>query len=151
MIRLKQCLFFLCLTGLGHAGCKQHPASSLQPKQAVISAGEIGSHLPEFSVKDLQGREISSADLRGKGGLVDFWGPWVSAVQERDARLSEAPQLVRLTRICRHRIQVRYHDGYGGPRPICKENRSALSAGRRPRRLETEVWRNRRFANNNAL
>ena len=76
MIRLKQCLFFLCLTGLGHAGCKQHPASSLQPKQAVISAGEIGSHLPEFSVKDLQGREISSADLRGKVVLVDFWATW---------------------------------------------------------------------------
>jgi thiol-disulfide isomerase/thioredoxin len=46
------------------------------PKQAVIAAGEIGSHLPEFSVKDLQGREISSAGLRGKVVLIDFWATW---------------------------------------------------------------------------
>ena len=47
-----------------------------QPKEAVIAAGEIGSRLPEFSVKDLQGREISSADLRGKVVLIDFWATW---------------------------------------------------------------------------
>jgi thiol-disulfide isomerase/thioredoxin len=72
---LKQSLFFLCLAGLGLAGCNQHPASS-PPIQAVIAAGEIGSHLPEFTVKDLQGREISSADLHGKVILVDFWATW---------------------------------------------------------------------------
>jgi thiol-disulfide isomerase/thioredoxin len=32
--------------------------------------------LPEFSVKDLQGREISSADLSGKVVLIDFWATW---------------------------------------------------------------------------
>jgi thiol-disulfide isomerase/thioredoxin len=42
----------------------------------VIAAGEIGSRLPAFSVKDLQGREISSADLRGKVVLIDFWATW---------------------------------------------------------------------------
>jgi thiol-disulfide isomerase/thioredoxin len=76
MPRVKQCLLFLSLAGLGLAGCNQRPASSLQPKQAVIAAGEIGSQLPEFSVKDLQGHEISSADLRGKVVLVDFWATW---------------------------------------------------------------------------
>jgi thiol-disulfide isomerase/thioredoxin len=73
---LRQCLFFLSLTGLGLAGCNQRPASSPQPIQAVIAAGEIGSHLPEFSLKDLQGREISSADVRGKVVLIDFWATW---------------------------------------------------------------------------
>ena len=73
---LKQCPLFLILAGLGLAGCNQHPASAPQPEQAVIAAGEIGSHLPEFSVKDLQGREISSAGLRGKVVLVDFWATW---------------------------------------------------------------------------
>src|ERR1700693_1785886 len=76
MLRLRQCLFFLSLAGLVLAGCNQHPASSLQPRQPLIAAGEIGSHLPEFSTKDLQGREISSADLRGKVVLVDFWATW---------------------------------------------------------------------------
>jgi thiol-disulfide isomerase/thioredoxin len=73
---LKECLFFLSLAGLGLVGCNQHPASSPHPKRAVIAAGEIGSQLPEFSAKDLQGREISSADLRGKVVLVDFWATW---------------------------------------------------------------------------
>jgi thiol-disulfide isomerase/thioredoxin len=73
---LKQSLFFLCLAGLGLAGCNQHPASSPQPIQAAIAADEIGSHLPEFTVKDLQGREVSSADLLGKVVLIDFWATW---------------------------------------------------------------------------
>jgi len=76
MRRLKQCLLFLSFAGVGLAGCNQHPASSAQLKQPVIAAGEIGSHLPEFSVKDLQGRELSSADLLGKVVLVDFWATW---------------------------------------------------------------------------
>jgi cytochrome c biogenesis protein CcmG/thiol:disulfide interchange protein DsbE len=32
--------------------------------------------MPDFSVKDFQGREISSADLRGKVVLIDFWATW---------------------------------------------------------------------------
>ena len=38
--------------------------------------GEIGSLLPEFSVKDFEGHEISSKRLRGKVVLVDFWATW---------------------------------------------------------------------------
>jgi thiol-disulfide isomerase/thioredoxin len=73
---LKQCRLLLSLAVVSLAGCDQHPARLLQPKQAPIAAGEIGSHLPEFSVQDLQGREIFSADLRGKVVLVDFWATW---------------------------------------------------------------------------
>ncbi|HUC55606.1 MAG TPA: TlpA disulfide reductase family protein [Candidatus Cybelea sp.] len=73
---LKQSLFCLSLAGLILAGCQQHPASPPQPRQAAIPARERGSNLPEFSVKDLQGREISSADFRGKVLLVDFWATW---------------------------------------------------------------------------
>jgi thiol-disulfide isomerase/thioredoxin len=73
---LRQCLFFLILVGVALAGCNQHPAITPQPVQAAIAEGEIGSHLPEFSVKDLQGREVSSVDLRGKVVLIDFWATW---------------------------------------------------------------------------
>src|SRR6266704_2102113 len=66
----------LTLTAIGLAGCNQNSASPLQPEPAVIAAGEIGSRLPEFSLNDLQGREISSGDLRGKVVLVDFWATW---------------------------------------------------------------------------
>src|SRR6202011_2619964 len=45
-------------------------------KEEVIAPGEIGSRLPDFCVEDLQGRKISSADLRGKVVLIDFWATW---------------------------------------------------------------------------
>ncbi|MGH9760289.1 MAG: TlpA family protein disulfide reductase, partial [Blastocatellia bacterium] len=42
----------------------------------AIRAGEIGSRLPDFAVNDLRGHNVSSADLRGKIVLVDFWATW---------------------------------------------------------------------------
>jgi peroxiredoxin len=58
------------------AGCKQHPANPPPPKETVIPPGEVGSPLPDFSLKDLQGRDLSSSDLRGKVVLIDFWATW---------------------------------------------------------------------------
>jgi thiol-disulfide isomerase/thioredoxin len=60
---------FLAASGL--AGLEQTPAGP-----AAIAAGEIGSHLPDFSARDLHGRRISSSELRGKVVLVDFWATW---------------------------------------------------------------------------
>jgi cytochrome c biogenesis protein CcmG/thiol:disulfide interchange protein DsbE len=58
------------------AGCHQHSASTTKSAQPVIAAGEIGSRLPDFSVKDFQGRKLSSSDFRGKVLLVDVWATW---------------------------------------------------------------------------
>jgi thiol-disulfide isomerase/thioredoxin len=57
-------------------GCNQHTAALPAPNKAVIAAGEVGSHLPDFALKDLRGHEISSVDLRGKVVLIDFWATW---------------------------------------------------------------------------
>ena len=73
---LNKNLLSLSLAALGLAGCNQHPASLAQPKDVVIASGDLGSHLPDFTVKDLQGRDISSADLRGRVVLIDFWATW---------------------------------------------------------------------------
>ena len=73
---LRKRLLILSLATATLAGCDQHLASPLQPKKEVIAAGKIGSRLPDFSVKDFQGREISSAELRGKVVLIDFWATW---------------------------------------------------------------------------
>lgn len=72
----KHPLLLLILAVAGLAGCNQNPVSPAPPKQTAIAAGEIGSQLPDFSVTDLQGRELSSADLRGKIILIDFWATW---------------------------------------------------------------------------
>ena len=47
-----------------------------QAAPAAGAPGEIGSRLPEFAVKDLHGHSLSSAELRGKVVLIDFWGTW---------------------------------------------------------------------------
>ena len=73
---LRECLLYLSIAAFGLAGCKQHPASLPQPNEPVIPAGAIGSRLPEFVLKDLQGHEISSGELRGKVVLIDFWATW---------------------------------------------------------------------------
>src|SRR6266513_3062685 len=69
---------FLSLAAVGLVGCNQHSASPPQPKEKedVITAGNIGSRLPGFSLKDLQGRDISSTDLRRRVVLIDFWATW---------------------------------------------------------------------------
>jgi thiol-disulfide isomerase/thioredoxin len=53
-----------------------YSASPAKAKPADAAPGEIGSRLPEFSVRDLHGHPISSADLRGKVVLIDIWATW---------------------------------------------------------------------------
>jgi thiol-disulfide isomerase/thioredoxin len=70
---------YLCGLGfavLGFAGYKEQSAGSSQTVAAGVAAGEIGSHLPAFELKDLQGHDLSSADLGGKVVLIDFWATW---------------------------------------------------------------------------
>src|SRR5215467_11678400 len=73
---LRRYLVFLGLGLFGLVGCNQHSASPAGPAQTAIAAGAIGSELPEFNLNDLQGRIVSSADLRGKVVLIDFWATW---------------------------------------------------------------------------
>ena len=69
-------LLFLGLVAVGLAGCNQHAARPPDREQSSVAAGKIGSHLPDFSVRDLQGRTLSSAELHGKVVLIDFWATW---------------------------------------------------------------------------
>jgi thiol-disulfide isomerase/thioredoxin len=73
---LRESLLLLSLATVGLTGCNVHTASPPQPKETAPAVGEIGSRLPDFSVTDLQGGQISSADLRGKVVLIDFWATW---------------------------------------------------------------------------
>ena len=73
---VRSCVLFLSLAVAGLAGCNQKTASPTPRKEAAIAAGEIGSRLPDFSVNDLRGNALSSANLRGKVVLIDFWATW---------------------------------------------------------------------------
>ena len=39
----------------------------------------IGKPAPEFTVKDINGKDFSLFSLRGKYVILDFWGTWCSA------------------------------------------------------------------------
>ena len=41
-----------------------------------VGDGSDGARAPEFSLRDLQGNEISLADHRGRPVVVDFWATW---------------------------------------------------------------------------
>jgi thiol-disulfide isomerase/thioredoxin len=45
-------------------------------QQPLTSDGVGESRLPAFTVKDLRGQTLSSADFQGKVMLVDFWATW---------------------------------------------------------------------------
>jgi|SRR5215471_2392539 len=72
----KRSILLLSLAFVWLVGSVQHAASPAEAKPGTTKPGEVGSQLPEFSVKDLQGREISSNELRGKVVLIDFWATW---------------------------------------------------------------------------
>src|SRR5690349_2729197 len=72
----KTIILFLLLALVGFVGCNAPSASPTQPPRQSVAAGEIGSSLPDFSVTDLEGRPVSSSELRGKVVLVDFWATW---------------------------------------------------------------------------
>jgi len=72
----KNWLLYLSLLMCGLTGYTAYPVHAAQSESTAISAGEIGSRLPEFSLRDLKGRTVSSTGLRGKVVLIDFWGTW---------------------------------------------------------------------------
>jgi thiol-disulfide isomerase/thioredoxin len=71
----RKCLLLVVVVAGGLAGCNQNPAS-LNQLRVVVAAGEVGSRLPDFALKDLHGNEVSSASLRGKVVLIDIWATW---------------------------------------------------------------------------
>jgi thiol-disulfide isomerase/thioredoxin len=72
----KRPTLLLSLAAVWLAGPAQQAAVPTMTNPGTMKPGEIGSQLPEFSLKDLQGHEISSKGLRGKVVLIDFWATW---------------------------------------------------------------------------
>ncbi len=58
---------------------RSSPSSETAPiatPGAAAASLRTPERLPSFTVTDLNGREISSATLKGKVALIDFWATW---------------------------------------------------------------------------
>lgn len=64
------------------------------PNFLTNSSPEIGASAPEFTLKDLQGNDVSLRSFRGQTVLLNFWATWCGPCRE------EMPT-----------IQERYNDG----------------------------------------
>ena len=60
-------LFFLMIL----PACQQEPASEAKP-----TAPEAGLLAPDFTLRDLEGKQVRLSQYRGKVVLLNFWATW---------------------------------------------------------------------------
>lgn len=59
-------------------------------KQKALSSGD--AEAPNFTLKDLEGKDVSLSDFRGKWVILDFWGSWCPWCIKGFPELKEAYQ-----------------------------------------------------------
>ncbi len=73
-------IYFLLISftlALVVAACgKTDTTSSTDTRSSLVSSGEINATAPDFTLKDLSGRNSSLSDYRGKVVLIEFWATW---------------------------------------------------------------------------
>ncbi len=64
----------LAFTSCGCSELSCQTASPVSSKRAATS--QAVERMPDFKVREVGGREISSATLKGKVAIIDFWATW---------------------------------------------------------------------------
>jgi thiol-disulfide isomerase/thioredoxin len=63
------------LLAVGAAGCRPKTGTTSAPAPQPPAAVNLG-RAPEWKLRSLDGREVSSVEFKGKVVVVDFWATW---------------------------------------------------------------------------
>lgn len=83
-------LLILCAAAVAVAICGGC-AGKKQPEAKKAAADEgpvVGFKAPEFSLKSLDGKDVSTADFKGRVVLISFWATWCASCREEMAELN---------------------------------------------------------------
>lgn len=86
----KTVLAILFLAALLPACSKEK--SPAKPEPAAAAKAVEGAPAPDFTVKDLDGKDVTLSSLKGNVVLVNFWATWCPPCKE------EIPSMIRLNR-----------------------------------------------------
>lgn len=67
----KFCLFLFIVIGFASFACNKTDS-----KTSIGPTAEVNAAAPDFTLKDLTGKNISLSDYRGKVVLLEFWATW---------------------------------------------------------------------------
>ena len=68
-MRKQLAALWICLAAAALSGCAT--AETVRPEDVVV-----GNTIPDFTLKSLDGREVSKASLKGGPVVLNFWATW---------------------------------------------------------------------------
>ncbi|MBJ6367275.1 TlpA family protein disulfide reductase [Snuella sedimenti] len=73
----------------------QNAKSDLLDKIESVAKTEIGKVAPDFTFPDINGKDVSLSDFKGKYVLIDFWASWCGPCRKESPNVQKQYQLYK--------------------------------------------------------